>query len=118
MRKSEANLLLDYLEETYEGPLSLHVVNLRSLGFQLPPHEFPYFVIGREQSEQGQTNEVFHKQREVVVWDQQSGGWSVRKVQEWEISRAGKRERGLFIYDTRKRQFVAPERFQIPEEPL
>jgi hypothetical protein len=119
MRKSEADLVLKYLREHYEGPLSLQVVNLASLGFQLPGGEPPYFVVGQEPTdEEGEDKDTLQREREVVVWDQRSSGWTVRHLREWEINRAGQRGRELYIYDTRNREFVPPEKFHIPEEPI
>jgi len=120
MRKSEADLLLNLLRNQYEGSLKLGVMNLRSMGFQLPPNEHPYFVVGYEEDPNNQEGEqsVLQRKHEVVVWDQKSSGWSVRHVQEWEINRAGKSGRELYIYDTRNREFIPPEKFHIPEEPI
>ncbi|MFB6355322.1 MAG: hypothetical protein ABEJ65_02265 [bacterium] len=119
MRKSEAELLLERIEQDYEGSLSLGVVNLRSLGFRFPEEEHPYFVVGYESDEEEETHEsTLQQQREVVVWDDRTSGWSVRHVQKWEISRSGRSGKELFIYDTRNREFVPPEEFHIPSEPV
>lgn len=119
MRRSEAQVLLQYLVDNYQGPLSLEVVNLNSLGFNLPSSEHPYFVVGREEDGEDTTGEdVLQQQHEVVVWDQTSSGWSVRHVRRWEIDRAGSAGRELYIYDTRNGEFVPPEKFHIPEDPI
>lgn len=119
MRKSEADLLLDHLQSHYDGSLRLQVVNLKSLGFQLPPEEPPYFVVGSEGATDNESGDkVLQREREVVVSEQQSSGWTVKHLREWEISRAGNRGNELYIYDTRNREFVPPEKFHIPEEPI
>lgn len=122
MRKSEANMLLEHLKDTYEGPLKLEVWDLQGRGhpFNLPQLEHPYFVVGvRPEEDQGTVPMKTEEQSEqIVVWNADGKRMSVKSVQarkltaQLEIS-----ESDLYIYDTRRREFVPAEKFRLPPHP-
>lgn len=116
MRKSEADHLLDVLQNTHEGDLKLTVANLDDLGFDVPDEEHPFFVVGVEAGEE-ETSRIMRKiteKFEVVAWDESSEGWSVKKVKSWQIECQTGVSENLYIYDTRSRKFVPPEQFYLP----
>ncbi len=117
MRKSEAELLQEQLEDRYEEDWEITVVNLRNLGFFVPETEHPFFVAGlrrRENQDSSGTRKLFEQKSEVVIWDHHRNNWSVHRVTQWEISRHEENERELYIFDTRERSFVPIDQFQLP----
>lgn len=115
-------MLLEHLKDTYEGPLKLEVWDLQGRGhpFNLPQLEHPYFVVGvRPEEDQGTVPMKTEEQSEqIVVWNADGKRMSVKSVQarkltaQLEIS-----ESDLYIYDTRRREFVPAEKFRLPPHP-
>lgn len=124
MRKSEAELLKEQLEEYRGDEWSMTVVNLRNLGFHVPDTEHPFFIAAlranKEQqegeSEETPVEQVFQQQSEVVIWDSQQKTWSVHRATKFQIQRHAEHERTVYIFDTRERKFVPLDQFQLPPE--
>ncbi len=122
MRKSEAEHLLEQLEDQYEGELNICVANLDDLGFDVPKNEHPYFVVGVETGEEEEEEDedatslqkIIRERYEVIAWDSSSRGWRVEKVKSWQIQQESKPSGSLYIYDTRNRKFVPANRFYLP----
>ncbi|MFB6344257.1 MAG: hypothetical protein ABEK50_00585 [bacterium] len=124
MRKSEANMLLEHLEDTYEGSLKLEVWNLEGRGhpFNLPGLEHPYFVVGvRPEGEQGTVpvrQENHEESEQIVVWNTEGKRMSVKSVKARKLTSQLKLEESdVYIYDTRRREFVPAEKFRLPPNP-
>lgn len=119
MRKSEAEMLLDHLKDTYEGPLKLEVWDLQRRGhpFNLPNLEHPYFVVGiRPENDRGSVPMKTEKTtKQVLVWNAEGERISIKSTHcrkltaQLELS-----ESDIYIYDTRRKEFVPPEQFRLP----
>ncbi len=126
MRKSEAELLQEQLEEYHGNEWSMTVVNLRNLGFHVPKTEHPYFIAalranqqqsdGEEKSGEETVKKVFERKSEVMIWDNNKKSWSVHHATKWQIQRHASHEQKVYIFDTRERQFVPIDQFQLPPE--
>lgn len=125
MRKSEAEMLQEQLEEYRGEEWKMTVVNLRNLGFHVPETEHPYFVAAlrseqedeeESDSENDQVEKVFKQESEVVIWDDTQKSWSVHRATKWQIQRHAQHEQTVYIFDTRKRKFVPLDQFQLPPE--
>lgn len=124
MRKSEANMLLEHLKESYEGSLKLEVWNLEGRGhpFNLPQMEHPFFVVGvRPEDEEGTVpvrKKETEKSEQIVVWNTEGKRMSVKSVQARKLTSQLKiEESDIYIYDTRRREFVPAEKFRLPPNP-
>lgn len=124
MRKSEANMLLEHLKDTYEGPLKLEVWNLEGRGhpFNLPGMEHPFFVVGvRPEDEEGTVpvkKKTAEQSEQIVVWNTKGKRMSVKSVQARKLTSQLKiEESDIYIYDTRRREFVPAEKFRLPPNP-
>lgn len=122
MRKSEAELLLDHLQEEYDGPLTLEVWNLQHRGhpFNLPEMEHPYFVVGIPSGvEQGPVlRESKQEETEkIMVWSSEGKQMEVERIRcrkltkEMSIS-----ESEVYVFDTRRRDFVPASKFRLPPD--
>ncbi len=126
MRKSEAELLQEQLEEQKGEEWSMTVVNLRNLGFHVPETEHPYFIAAlrsnhtesndSDDSTEQNVREVFQQKSEVVIWDNHTKSWSVHRATRWQIERHAQHEQKVYIFDTRERKFVPLDQFQLPPE--
>jgi len=121
MRKSEAELLQEQLEEYHGNEWSMTVVNLRNLGFHVPETEHPYFIAAlranhEDASREETVKKVFEKKSEVVIWDNNKKSWTVHQATRWQIQRHARHEEKVYIFDTRERQFVPIDQFQLPPE--
>jgi len=117
MRKSEAELLQEQLEEKYRDEWELTVVNLRDIGFFVPETEHPFFVVGlrkRNNEDTPPARQMLEQKSEVVIWDHHRKNWSVHRVTQWEIKRRDQQDREVYIFDTRERTFVPIDQFQLP----
>ncbi len=120
MRKSEANMLLEHLKRTYEGPLKLEVWDLESRGhpFNLPHLEHPFFVVGvRPENDKGTVPVKAEEQQteQIVVWNTEGKRMSVRSIRARKLTvQMELQESDVYIYDTRRREFVPPEKFRLP----
>lgn len=127
MRKSEADLLLEKLEDEYEGDMELRVMDLGEIGLEVPQEEHPYFVVGLEIDEDRDEEtpddvsdlvkkhkQVLKRQFNIVVWDNRDSGWTVKKMSSWQVQQCESIPFRFYIYDTRAREFVPVDKFQIP----
>jgi len=126
MRKSEAEMLREQLEEHHGNEWNMTVVNLRNLGFHVPKTEHPYFIAAlrsnndgndhEEESDEQVVKKVFEQKSEVVIWDNKKKSWSVHQATRWQIQRHAEHEQAVYIFDTRERSFVPIDQFQLPPE--
>lgn len=119
MRKSEANMLLEHLKQDYEGPLKLEVWDLGGRGhpFNLPDLEHPFFVVGVRAEEDEGTVPVKTKEKseQVVVWNAKGKRMSLKSVKCRKLtSQLDIPDSDVYIYDTRRREFVPAEKFRLP----
>jgi hypothetical protein len=112
-------MLLEHLKKSYEGPLKLEVWDLSGRGhpFNLPELEHPFFVVGiRPEDDKGtvpvKTEET---SEQIVVWNADGKRMSVKSVQARKLTAQLEiDESDIYIYDTRRREFVPPEKFRLP----
>lgn len=127
MRKSEAEHLLEHLRDQYDGPLQLMVGDIREVAGRnvaIPENEPPYVVIGvqpEEQEDEETTRahgirENIRSKKEVVAWQEVEGQWKMRRVKSWQVTRTfgTPLTRDVYVYDTRKREFVPVRQFRFP----
>ena len=122
MRKSEADMLLEHLKDDYEGSLKLEVWDLGGRGhpFNLPDLEHPYFVVGIRPEEDQATVPVKkeEKSEQIVVWNAKGKRMSVKSVKARKLTaQLDIPESDIYIYDTRRREFVPAEKFRLPPHP-
>lgn len=121
MRKSEADHLLEHLRRTYEGPLTLEVWNLARRGpqFYFEGGEHPFFVVGyHEGSGEEAVRREEQTRQEILVWNERGKKITVERRRTRRLSEeAGMHESELYIYDTRRREFVPVSRFHLPPDP-
>ena len=122
MRQSEAIMLLEHLEDDYDGPLQLEVWNLQQRGhpFNLPEMEHPFFVVGIPKNvEEGRVpvKQTKTEKEQIVVWNAEGKkmnvkGYRCRKLTAQ--SRISSSE--IYVYDTRRREFVPAPKFRLPPD--
>lgn len=121
MRKSEAEHLFELLRENYEGPLKLDVWNLneRPKDINLPQFEHPFFVVGfRNPSDSGdEASQQTRQKDQIVVWNQRGKQISIKHKQVMRLTERSQLSKSdVFVYDTRKRQFVPASHFRLPHQ--
>jgi hypothetical protein len=123
VRKSEAEMLLEHLEKNYEGSLKLEVWDLADRGhpFNLPQIEHPYFVVGvRAENDQGTVPVKTEKKEteQIMVWNTKGKQMSIKSVRARKLTaQLELDESDIYIYDTRRREFVPADKFRLPPHP-
>lgn len=121
MRQSEAEHLLEHLKDTYEGPLKLEVWNLARRGprFRFEQGEHPFFVVGYHPGSGEETTRREQRTRqEILVWNERGQRITVERTRTRRlVEESGMHEAELYIYDTRRREFVPASQFHLPPDP-
>jgi hypothetical protein len=116
-------MLLEHLEKTYEGSLKLEVWDLADRGhpFNLPQLEHPYFVVGvRPENDKGTVPVKTEKKEseQIMVWNTEGKKMSIKSVRARKLTaQLELDESDIYIYDTRRREFVPAEKFRLPPHP-
>lgn len=120
MRKSEAEHLLEHLEDYYEGPLELEVWNLARRGprFRFEQGEHPFFVVGYHPGSDQESVQEERTREEIIVWNERGQRITVERTRTRRlVEESEMHEAELYIYDTRRREFVPASRFHLPPDP-